>query len=295
MVTSASRPEKRWSDSRSTAHYEEEQALSQVTEVPRSALNTTGRTHDGGADVTESPTNRATVGQLDPEVAATANNGREANLDEWEPFDWGDTPFPGGAADNPAPQVPQEPGPEEEVPVPEEEVPVPEAKPGRQTGPRTQQGKERSRFNALKHGAHLEASPHIRHGLLAEDPEAVDQFIRSLVDVLAPRNALEEVQALDVAEAYVAGRRLGRYESLKLARDGRSELCMDGVDGELLATGVFNPAEQKDLATEIAALNALATLESTSRTRLRLDSRLSNALSKYQTIRTITDMHDKAQ
>ena len=57
-------------------------------------------------------------------------------------------------------------------------------------------------------------------GLLAEEPAEVESFTEQLVEALAPRNSLEAVEAREVAEAYLAGRRLSRFESLGLSSNG---------------------------------------------------------------------------
>jgi len=48
----------------------------------------------------------------------------------------------------------------------------------RSTGPRTKEGKERSRLNSLKHGLYLECTPYISHGLFAEDPKQLKASVK---------------------------------------------------------------------------------------------------------------------
>jgi hypothetical protein len=65
----------------------------------------------------------------------------------------------------------------------------------RSTGPRTAEGKSRSRFNALKHG--LTARTPVLPG---EDPEAYRGRIESFVTALEPRNELEQYLAEHAAQ-----------------------------------------------------------------------------------------------
>src|SRR5207248_5159999 len=64
------------------------------------------------------------------------------------------------------------------------------------TGPRTPEGKERSKFNALKHG--LSARTAVLPG---EDPEAFQGRIEVFMTVLEPRNGLEAYLAGQAAQA----------------------------------------------------------------------------------------------
>src|SRR5437764_459418 len=62
------------------------------------------------------------------------------------------------------------------------------------TGPKTPEGKERSKFNALKHG--LTAKTLVLPG---EDPEVYLGRIESFRTILGPRNDLEQYLAEQVA------------------------------------------------------------------------------------------------
>ncbi len=56
----------------------------------------------------------------------------------------------------------------------------------RSTGPKTQAGKERSRFNALKHGCRAKLPI-----LPGEDPEAYQERLDAWIDKFQPRDAVE--------------------------------------------------------------------------------------------------------
>ena len=66
----------------------------------------------------------------------------------------------------------------------------------RSTGPRTPEGKSRSRLNALKHG--LTARTPVLPG---EDAEAHQARIETFVTSLEPRNELEQYLAEEAAQA----------------------------------------------------------------------------------------------
>ncbi len=66
------------------------------------------------------------------------------------------------------------------------------------TGPRTRAGKQRSRLNALKHGARRNAELEDLVEL-GEDPRAFEAFRLSLVDTLVPSNAVEAQLVADMA------------------------------------------------------------------------------------------------
>ncbi len=66
------------------------------------------------------------------------------------------------------------------------------------TGPRTEQGKNRSRRNALKHGI-LASALLITKGAGAEDPAEFEELLDSLHRDLAPVGALEEMLVEKIA------------------------------------------------------------------------------------------------
>jgi hypothetical protein len=105
---------------------------------------------------------------------------------------------------------------QDQTPAPEDKGPADVPSPGRPMGPRTAEGKERSRFNRVGHGAYLKASPYIVSGFLAEVREEVETFLDELVGDLAPRNALERAAARDVALAFLSSVRLEKSEALAL-------------------------------------------------------------------------------
>jgi hypothetical protein len=90
----------------------------------------------------------------------------------------------------------------------------------RSTGPRTPAGKRRSRANALTHGVTADQIDAVPRGLFAEDPAQEQAYIAGIVESLAPRDAIERVQALMVAKRYRQARRLDRLEAVSLGAAG---------------------------------------------------------------------------
>src|SRR5262249_33272496 len=80
------------------------------------------------------------------------------------------------------------------------------------TGPRTAEGKARSRFNALKHG--LTAQTAVLPG---EDPEAFQERVDPWKDVLGPRTAVEDFLAGQAAQLTWQLERANRAETARLA------------------------------------------------------------------------------
>lgn len=80
------------------------------------------------------------------------------------------------------------------------------------TGPRTEEGKKKSRLNAFKHG--LTGQLDIMTGDMRE---AHDTFIARIVDSLKPADALEEQLAHSIAESYWRMNRVSTIENALLA------------------------------------------------------------------------------
>ncbi|HUU14471.1 MAG TPA: hypothetical protein VM182_12300 [Terriglobia bacterium] len=96
----------------------------------------------------------------------------------------------------------------------------------RSTGPRTPEGKRRSRMNALRHGLCTKAFREVMVEL-REDPREFDRLHRGLVDSLAPHNALESTLVEDLAKLWwkkaraeraQAGVQLREVERMETAR-----------------------------------------------------------------------------
>ncbi len=100
----------------------------------------------------------------------------------------------------------------------------------RSTGPKSQAGKERSRFNALKHGcrARLPILP-------GEDPEAYQERLEAWIDKFQPRDAVETYM---VERAVQASWQLDRADRAEVATmvEAAEELAL-GRAREVLALG----------------------------------------------------------
>jgi hypothetical protein len=80
------------------------------------------------------------------------------------------------------------------------------------TGPKTEEGKSRSRFNALKHGI-LASALLITKGEGAEDPAEFDELLDGLRRDLAPVGALEEMLVEKLAVCWWRQKRALRCEA----------------------------------------------------------------------------------
>jgi hypothetical protein len=108
----------------------------------------------------------------------------------------------------------------------------------RSTGPRTQQGKARSRQNALRHGVYASVEIAVQQGPFAEDPDEVQDLLTQLVDALAPRDIHEECRARRIAMLQLQERRLDAYEATLLqqaetadtiCREQRADVVEEGI------------------------------------------------------------------
>lgn len=80
------------------------------------------------------------------------------------------------------------------------------------TGPRTVEGKAKSRMNAMRSGIFAALPYAISFGSLAEDPEAIQRTVSAIVAALRPRDVLEYLQATRVANAYL---KMGRVNAME--------------------------------------------------------------------------------
>ena len=106
----------------------------------------------------------------------------------------------------------------------------------RSTGPRTEEGKQASSRNAMRHGAYARPHP-VPRGILAEDPDEVQGFFDAVVEELAPRDAQEQALARRIANKELNLARIDRYESIGLGGTGRLSRLQDeeGLGVELSA------------------------------------------------------------
>jgi hypothetical protein len=104
----------------------------------------------------------------------------------------------------------------------------------RSTGPRTTEGKERSRWNALKHGARAAALV-----LPGEDPAAFREEIDAWVAAVEPRNQIEQRLAETAAKAYWQGERIQRAQVARLETSMRRAAATEQKEeqDEVLALG----------------------------------------------------------
>src|SRR5271166_2849305 len=97
------------------------------------------------------------------------------------------------------------------------------------TGPKTEEGKSRSRRNAVKHGV-LVSALLITEGQGAEDPAEFDELLGGLRQDFAPVGALEEMLVEKIAVCWWRQKRALRCEA-GLIRAGMDSGCLvpDGM------------------------------------------------------------------
>lgn len=89
------------------------------------------------------------------------------------------------------------------------------------TGPATLEGKARSRWNALQHGA-LAKALIVKHRGVAEEATDFQALVDQLTDDLRPLGALEEMQVERIAVCYWRLARVLRAEAHEIERDADS-------------------------------------------------------------------------
>lgn len=86
----------------------------------------------------------------------------------------------------------------------------------RSTGPTTQEGKARSRQNAIKHAVYAHADRAVTAGPLSEHEDDVEAFLGAIVERLDPMDALQRSMAARVASIHLKLSRLEIYEAVVL-------------------------------------------------------------------------------
>src|SRR3954467_13681538 len=76
------------------------------------------------------------------------------------------------------------------------------------TGPKTEEGKQRTRFNSLKHGLGAIHVP-----LPHEDPNEYTHILTGLMDTYQPANAQEQMLVHNIASGYLRMQRASRFEA----------------------------------------------------------------------------------
>src|SRR3954447_10341148 len=76
------------------------------------------------------------------------------------------------------------------------------------TGPKTEDGKQRTRLNALKHGLGAIHVP-----LPHEDPNEYTYILTGLMETYQPANAQEQMLVHNIASAYLRMQRTSRFEA----------------------------------------------------------------------------------
>lgn len=92
------------------------------------------------------------------------------------------------------------------------------------TGPRTGAGKARSSQNAVKHGFTGRLLVGLRSGPFADNAAELEEFIRAVLDELAPVTAQERAEALNIVGLYVRRSRLVELEAMALGHATRTRM-----------------------------------------------------------------------
>jgi hypothetical protein len=138
------------------------------------------------------------------------------------------------------------------------------------TGPRTPLGKAESSANALVHGMYGSRPVAIPRGAFAEDQAEVSALHDAIVEALAPRDAVEQVQASRIAMSFLRLRRVSRYEAAAL-----------GDDGEPFAADDYSPGSSPG----DGARAMLATLAGVTMIEARTSQGLDRALLMYERLK----------
>lgn len=115
------------------------------------------------------------------------------------------------------------------------------------TGPRTEEGKQRSSQNATTHGVFAAKRRVITRGSMAEDPTEVDGFLVSLLEAYAPQGAVEQRAVDQILMLLLQLRRLDCYEEALLEASAHT--------GAKRATNSYG--HRQDLTLQLAWLDAL--------------------------------------
>jgi hypothetical protein len=117
---------------------------------------------------------------------------------------------------------------------------------GASTGPKTADGKEASKMNALRHGGFARPCA-ITVGPFREDQEVIDAELNAIVEALRPRDRIESRQARSVAEQYLA---LDRHAAYEVALVQETALAADKA--ERFRSRSFSGVDEYDACVELA-------------------------------------------
>jgi hypothetical protein len=96
----------------------------------------------------------------------------------------------------------------------------------RSSGPRTQAGKERARYNAVKHGL-LSADVVIKAGVLEEDENEYAALLQEMADCYRPVGVVEELLTKEITDCQWRIRRILRCEVAEIRRQAIPEPTED--------------------------------------------------------------------
>jgi hypothetical protein len=113
------------------------------------------------------------------------------------------------------------------------------------TGPRTEEGKRRSRRNALKHGV-LASALLITEGEGAEDPAEFNELLDGLRRDLAPVGNLEEMLVEKIAVCWWRQKRVLSCEAGLVRRAFVPNLQYQGMLDRLANQGLLVPTPERD-------------------------------------------------
>lgn len=101
----------------------------------------------------------------------------------------------------------------------------------RSTGPTTQEGKRRSRMNALRHGGYLHHTDRITAGILEESFVEAGELFEAIIEDLAPTSTLQHSQAASIAQQIVNQKRVFRLTQSLAEADAVGDSYDDFVGG----------------------------------------------------------------
>jgi hypothetical protein len=122
----------------------------------------------------------------------------------------------------------------------------------RSTGPRTEEGKERARLNAIKHGLAASTSVFLPH----EDPARYHDMRAALMETWQPANAQELLLVDQICQAWWATERSTRFQNgffnnqlRTMKTRNRVSPDPDPNDDEGIAVALTDPANEKGCGT----------------------------------------------
>ncbi|MBX7071252.1 MAG: hypothetical protein K1X38_17855 [Microthrixaceae bacterium] len=113
---------------------------------------------------------------------------------------------------------------------------------GAKGGPKTPEGKRVSSGNSTTHALYRSSAGPVTAGPFAEDPEVYEEFVRSVIRGLRPRDDLERIAGREIAERLLDLERVAAFKTVALSVEPARRRGSKGDDLPSLPT----PADAED-------------------------------------------------